>query len=147
MTRSIRSFLSTGSSGAGTTTVKNTFDQIFRREGINAVFIEGDAFHRYNREDMRAEIESRNARATTTFSHFSYEANKLDEARGGCSATMARPAAADPRTMSTTRRRPPRCGAPPGNFTDWETLRGGSDLLFYEACTAPWSTTRSTSPR
>ena len=34
--------LRTGSSGAGTTTVKSTFDQIFRREGIKAVSIEGD---------------------------------------------------------------------------------------------------------
>ena len=33
----------TGSSGAGTTSVKNTFEQIFRREKINAVYIEGDA--------------------------------------------------------------------------------------------------------
>ncbi|OZA11522.1 MAG: phosphoribulokinase, partial [Rhodobacterales bacterium 17-64-5] len=45
----------TGSSGAGTSTVKNTFEQIFRREGIKAVSIEGDAFHRFNRADMRAE--------------------------------------------------------------------------------------------
>ena len=49
----------TGSSGAGTTTVKATFDQIFRREGISAVSIEGDAFHRYNRADMKAELASR----------------------------------------------------------------------------------------
>ena len=36
----------TGSSGAGTTSVKRTFDQIFRREKIKAASIEGDAFHR-----------------------------------------------------------------------------------------------------
>ena len=29
----------TGSSGAGTTSVKRTFDQIFRREKINSVYI------------------------------------------------------------------------------------------------------------
>mgnify|MGYP001954228802 CR=1 FL=1 len=60
----------TGSSGAGTTTVKATFDQIFRREGISAVSIEGDAFHRYNRADMKAELESRKAAGDETFSHF-----------------------------------------------------------------------------
>ena len=38
-----------GSSGAGTSTVKFTFDQIFRREGIVAASIEGDAFHRFDR--------------------------------------------------------------------------------------------------
>ena len=40
----------TGSSGAGTTTVTTTFQQIFRREGVKAVIVHGDAFHRYDRE-------------------------------------------------------------------------------------------------
>ena len=40
----------TGSSGAGTTSVKRIFELIFRREKIEAAFIEGDAFHRYDRE-------------------------------------------------------------------------------------------------
>jgi len=51
----------TGSSGAGTTTVKSTFDQIFRREGIAAVSIEGDAFHRFDRAAMKAELDKRKA--------------------------------------------------------------------------------------
>ena len=51
----------TGSSGAGTTTVKSTFDQIFRREGLRVAAIEGDAFHRYDRVGMRAEMASREA--------------------------------------------------------------------------------------
>ena len=67
----------TGSSGAGTTTVKNTFDQIFRREGIKAVSIEGDAFHRYDRAAMKAELDKRQAAGDATFSHFSYDANEL----------------------------------------------------------------------
>ena len=46
----------TGSSGAGTTTVKTTFQQIFRREGVAAAIIEGDAFHRYDRTEMRAKM-------------------------------------------------------------------------------------------
>ncbi|MCB1544217.1 MAG: phosphoribulokinase, partial [Rhodoblastus sp.] len=45
-----------GSSGAGTSTVKHTFDQIFRREGFSAATIEGDAFHRYDRAEMKAEM-------------------------------------------------------------------------------------------
>ena len=44
----------TGASGAGTSTVRHTFDQIFRREGVKAAIVGGDAFHRYNREDMDA---------------------------------------------------------------------------------------------
>ena len=69
----------TGSSGAGTTTVKTTFDQIFRREGISAVSIEGDAFHRFDPAAMAAELKRRTAEGDQTFSHFSYEANVLDE--------------------------------------------------------------------
>ena len=42
----------TGSSGAGTSTVKHTFQQIFRRESVSAATIEGDAFHKYDRESM-----------------------------------------------------------------------------------------------
>ena len=61
----------TGSSGAGTTTVKHTFDQIFRREGIKAVSIEGDAFHRFDRAAMAAELKRRTEEGDMTFSHFS----------------------------------------------------------------------------
>src|SRR3954451_6927772 len=69
----------TGSSGAGTTTVKHTFDQIFRREGINAVSIEGDAFHRHDRAEMRQAMADAAAAGNPNFSHFGFEANLLDE--------------------------------------------------------------------
>ena len=45
-----------GSSGAGTSTVKHTFDQIFRRENVKAISIEGDAFHKFDRENMKKEL-------------------------------------------------------------------------------------------
>ena len=53
----------TGSSGAGTTSVKNIFEQIFRREKIEAAFIEGDAFHRYDRQAMKEKVAEEEARA------------------------------------------------------------------------------------
>ena len=68
-----------GSSGAGTSTVKFTFDQIFRREGLAAASIEGDAFHRFDRADMKAEMARRRDAGDLTFSHFSEEANHLEE--------------------------------------------------------------------
>ena len=43
----------TGSSGAGTTSVTRTFQNIFRREGLTAAIIEGDSFHRFDRKEMR----------------------------------------------------------------------------------------------
>ncbi len=72
----------TGSSGAGTTSVKKTFDQIFRREKVNAAYIEGDAFHRFNRLEMRDRIKQETERGNRHFSHFSAESNlfeKLEE--------------------------------------------------------------------
>jgi phosphoribulokinase len=121
----------TGSSGAGTTTVKSTFDQIFRREGVKAVSIEGDAFHRFNRADMKAELDRRLAEGDMGFSHFSYEANELGELErvfreyGATGRGRTRHYVHD-----TTEAE--RYGVPPGNFTDWAEFENGSDLLFYE---------------
>lgn len=42
----------TGSSGAGTSTVRAAFEHIFYRENVNACIVEGDSFHRYNRTEM-----------------------------------------------------------------------------------------------
>ena len=47
----------TGSSGAGTTTVKRAFEHIFFRDGIKPAVIEGDSFHRYSRVEMRVKME------------------------------------------------------------------------------------------
>ena len=46
----------TGSSGAGTSSVKETFDHIFRRENVKAAFVEGDAYHAYDRVAMKEEM-------------------------------------------------------------------------------------------
>ena len=69
----------TGSSGGGTTTVRRTFEQIFRRETVAAVFIEGDAFHRYDRAGMQQKIACHAAAGNNHFSHFSPESNLLEE--------------------------------------------------------------------
>ncbi|EEX15830.1 phosphoribulokinase 1 [Citreicella sp. SE45] len=121
----------TGSSGAGTTTVKTTFDQIFRREGIKAVSIEGDAFHRYNRADMKAELESRKAAGDETFSHFSYDANELG-ALEDIFRTYGETGSGKTRHYIHDDAEAERHGTPPGHFTDWKPFEDGSDLLFYE---------------
>ena len=73
----------TGSSGAGTTTVKVAFEHIFMREGVNPVVIEGDSYHRYNRTEMKVAMQEAEEDGNTSFSHFGPEANifdKLEEA-------------------------------------------------------------------
>lgn len=121
----------TGSSGAGTSTVKRTFDQIFRREGITAVSIEGDAFHRFNRADMRAELVRRQAEGDQTFSHFSYDANELLELER-VFREYGETGKGRSRTYVHDAEEAERVGVPPGEFTAWAPFDDGSDLLFYE---------------
>lgn len=121
----------TGSSGAGTSTIKSTFDQIFRREGNKAVSIEGDAFHRYDRAAMKAELESRKAAGDETFSHFSYDANvlkKLEEVFRTYGATGK----GQTRHYVHDVDEAERWGTDPGTFTAWADFEDDSDLLFYE---------------
>jgi phosphoribulokinase len=120
-----------GSSGAGTSTVKHTFDQIFRRENVNAVSIEGDAFHRYDRADMKAEMNRRLASGDHTFSHFSVEANLLHEIEKAF-RTYAETGRCRSRQYVHTDEEGEIAGVPAGHFTDWAEIGAGSDLLFYE---------------
>lgn len=121
----------TGSSGAGTSTVKSTFDQIFRREGIRATYIEGDAFHRYDRAGMKAAIAQAEADGNNHFSHFSVEANLLDD----LAAVLAEFAAKGTGRTRHYVHDEIEAGVfarPAGTFTDWEPLDPAADLLFYE---------------
>ena len=56
-----------------------TFEQIFRREGVNAAYVEGDSFHRYDRAEMKAAMAEAHTLADHTFSHFGPEANLFDQ--------------------------------------------------------------------
>lgn len=121
----------TGSSGAGTTTVKHTFEQIFRREGVTPATIEGDAFHRYNREDMKAAMAEAAKNNNNHFSHFGPEANlfeTLEETFRSYGATGT----GKTRHYIHDDAEAERYGAPPGTFTEWEDLPAPSDVLFYE---------------
>lgn len=121
----------TGSSGAGTTTVKETFDQIFRREHIRVATIEGDAFHRFDRAAMHAELERRTAAGDLEFSHFGADANLLDELEQTF-ASYARCGTGRTRHYVHDTTEAERYGVDPGCFTDWEDLEPDTDLLFYE---------------
>jgi phosphoribulokinase len=69
----------TGSSGAGTTSVTRTFENIFRREQIKAAVVEGDSFHRYDRLAMRARQTEAEKDGNKHFSHFGPETNLFAE--------------------------------------------------------------------
>lgn len=121
----------TGSSGAGTTTVRSTFAQIFRREGIAAAILEGDAFHRFSRDEMREELDAAHERGDLHFSHFGPSANLFEELEAlfegyGRSGTGRLRKYLHDETEAAP------YGAQPGTFTPWEDVPSGSDVLFYE---------------
>ena len=121
----------TGSSGAGTSTVKSTFGYIFFREKINACFIEGDAFHRFNRVEMKAAMAGAEKKGDKNFSHFGPEANLFSELEdifkkyGETGTGRTRHYVHDEDEAE-------KYGVDPGNFTEWEDFPEATDLLFYE---------------
>jgi phosphoribulokinase len=121
----------TGSSGAGTSTVKHTFQQIFRRESVSAATLEGDAFHRYDRSSMKKELEKRSGQGDLTFSHFSYDANLLNELEK-CFIDYSESGKCKYRHYVHNEDEALEYGATPGTFTDWKEFNERSDLLFYE---------------
>jgi len=121
----------TGSSGAGTTTVKHTFEAIFHRENVNAAIVEGDSFHRHTRAEMKTLIEEAERAGLRGISHFGPEANLLSELESlfrayGEAATGRR------RYYIHNEAEAMRWNLPLGTFTEWEDLPVGTDCLFYE---------------
>ncbi len=121
----------TGSSGAGTTSVKRTFEQIFRREGVNAAYIEGDAFHRYDREEMKRVMADESTKGNDRFSHFGPDANRFDKLEAAF-RDFGTTGTATTRHYVHDDEEAELCGAKPGTFTAWEETPADADLLFYE---------------
>ena len=68
----------TGSSGAGTSTVKRAFEHIFAREDIVPAVVEGDSYHRFERMPMKKAMAEALSKGEN-FSHFGPEANLFDK--------------------------------------------------------------------
>ncbi len=127
----------TGSSGAGTTTVKRAFEHIFSREKLTAAVIEGDSFHSLGRAEFKEAMKKAEAAGNHSFSHFGPEANdfagleNLFKTYGETGGGQRRyyihsdEEAAEHNAKLGTH-------LTPGEFTPWRDLPGGSDILFYE---------------
>jgi len=121
----------TGSSGAGTSSVTRTFQNIFRREGVNAAIIEGDSFHRYDRKEMRQRQAEAEKAGDRNFSHFGPENNLFSELEqlfrsySECGNGQRRKYLHDEGEARPYKQEP-------GTFTPWEALPDDTEMLFYE---------------
>jgi phosphoribulokinase len=126
----------TGSSGAGTTTVKQALESIFHRQKIRPELIEGDSFHRYDRDTMQQMIAEASSRGEN-FSHFGEQANQFERLE-----TLFRTYGENGRghkryylhDETEARLHSARLGRSfaAGEFTPWEAIEPGTDLLVYE---------------
>ncbi|MFA7241891.1 MAG: phosphoribulokinase [Sulfuricellaceae bacterium] len=127
----------TGSSGAGTTTVKDAFQHIFIREHLVPAVVEGDSFHRYNRVEMKAAISAAEKEGRHAPSHFGAEANLFDKIEG-LFKTYGETGQGKKRyylhNNNEAAQHNERLGTQlgGGEFTPWEDIEQGTDLLFYE---------------
>ena len=121
----------TGSSGAGTTAVRKAFEAIFGLEHIEAALIEGDSFHRYNRDEMRRLIEAYEQMGGQAISHFGPEANLFEELEA-LFAEYGQTGGGNVRLYLHNEERAARFGQKAGTFTGWAELPANTDLLFYE---------------
>ena len=96
-----------------------------------AAFIEGDAFHRYDRAEMEPATAEARQRGNNHFSHFGEEANLLRSWRR-CSRDYGESGRGRTRHYVHDEREAQQHGAPAGTFTAWEDFPRGTDLLFYE---------------
>lgn len=121
----------TGSSGAGTSTVKNSFEHIFRREKLNVAIVEGDSFHRYDRESMKNAVAESEKNGGRPISHFGPEANEFEKLEalfkeyGETGSGMTRLYLHNEEEAEPYNQKP-------GTFTPWKAIAPGTDLLFYE---------------
>jgi phosphoribulokinase len=121
----------TGSSGAGTSSVTRTFENIFRREKVSAAIIEGDSFHRYDRKEMRERQAAAEKEGNKHFSHFGPDNNLFQELENLFRSYAETGTGRRRRYLHDPAEAAPY-GQEPGTFTPWEDLPEGTDMLFYE---------------
>jgi phosphoribulokinase len=121
----------TGSSGAGTSTVTRTFQNIFRREDVSAAIIEGDSFHRYDRKEMKLKAAEAEAAGNQNFSHFGANSNLFGEIENLFRSYSQTGQGQSRKYLHNAEEAAPY-QQEPGTFTAWEPLPAHTDMLFYE---------------
>ncbi|MDE2118196.1 MAG: phosphoribulokinase [Betaproteobacteria bacterium] len=146
MSRKYPVIVVTGSSGAGTTTAKRALENIIRREFqsecatrecVKVAVIEGDSMHSLDRVAFRAAVAEAAKAGRRPISHFGPEANHFDKIEetfrtfgetGTCRRRYYIHSEDEAKELNA------RLGTNlgPGQFTPWEDIPAGSNMLFYE---------------
>jgi phosphoribulokinase len=120
----------TGSAGAGLSTTRHAFKAVFRRLGLKAEIVHGDAFRRYTDRQFTALLDE--ARASGRhISWFGPECNHFQELET-LFRTYSETGGGVVREYAHNAKRAAELGVESGEFTPWRALATGSDLLFYE---------------
>jgi phosphoribulokinase len=120
----------TGSSGAGTSTVKTAFEHIFFRLNIKPCIVEGDSFHRYDRASMREAVEAAFTEGRN-LSHFGLESNLFDKLEH-LFQVYSESGGGERRYYIHNDLEAEQFEQESGTFTPWEPIPEGTDVLFYE---------------
>ncbi len=120
----------TGSSGAGTSTVMRLFQRLFDEQGVKPAIVEGDAFHAYDRQQLRSALERARIRGEN-FSLFGPGGNLLERLNSLLS-DYGDSGIGVVRRYLHTEAEAIAAGQLVGTFTAWERLPKGTDILFYE---------------
>lgn len=120
----------TGSSGSGTTTAQHTFKKIFRRENLQVVYINGNSFRRFKRDEVTRVFKEAAAQGRP-ISHFGPEANLLDRLEG-LFCEYSRTGTGCMREYIDPEKLMQHYQQEAGTYSQWTEIPLGSDLLFYE---------------
>lgn len=131
MSRQFPIIAATGSSGAGTSTVKLAFEHIFNELQLKPAYVEGDAFHAYDRKSMQEAVRNASIRGEN-FSHFGPAANHFDKLEQ-LFRIYGESGEGEFRHYIHTDEGAKQYGMPEsGTFTEWQPIEPATDILFYE---------------
>ncbi|MBI5659179.1 MAG: phosphoribulokinase [Nitrosomonadales bacterium] len=129
----------TGSSGAGTSVVRQAFENLFRREvKARAAYIEGASLHSLDRMEFHAAAAEAAKAGNNSFSHFGPGANHFDKieetfkAYGETGMCRRRYYVHSESEAGRHNQHFGLARLKPGVFTPWEDTEADSDLLIYE---------------
>jgi len=120
----------TGSSGSGSSRVIEAFEHICRREQARVAVVDGDGFHRYDREGFSRQVEQARESGTRP-SHFAPDYNLFDKLENLLKEYSISGTGQRRRYLHDELEAAPYRQAA-GTFTPWEPVPQGTDLLFYQ---------------